>query len=324
MRRAQGAGESFRRRTSSFSPRPTRRSGSAGARAGCSSIGPSGSRACAQVLNEGGTTEMILRDVRFWGLETVQAGYALVELEAASRSAARGAREAVADARRRRPSSPHPARRRGIRHAGQPSALARSPTRCGTSTGPRGSRRSSRFCRTATAAFLEARIHWSGPYHHPEPPGLSSGATSRCLGAAGCGSRDLPAADPSKTSGARGCWWFRRPRATVDRGQPLPDAVHGAAPARRRGDVPGNSRSARFPRSADTRRRSCLRARGIPTYGFAPIPMNITDSARRHGNDERVFLRDYLNGVRPLLRRRRGVRVPASDRQLMSRGATRR
>jgi hypothetical protein len=24
--------------------------------------------------------------------------------------------------------------------------------------------------------------------------------------------------------------------------------------------------------------------------------MNITDSARRHGNDERVFLRDYLNG----------------------------
>jgi hypothetical protein len=25
--------------------------------------------------------------------------------------------------------------------------------------------------------------------------------------------------------------------------------------------------------------------------------MNITDSVRRHGNDERIFLRDYLNGL---------------------------
>ena len=40
-----------------------------------------------------------------------------------------------------------------------------------------------------------------------------------------------------------------------------------------------------------------LRERGIPTYGFQPIVMNITDTARRHGNDERVFLRDLLNGV---------------------------
>jgi hypothetical protein len=40
-----------------------------------------------------------------------------------------------------------------------------------------------------------------------------------------------------------------------------------------------------------------LRARGIPTYGFQAVPMNISDAVRRHGNDERVFLRDYLNGV---------------------------
>jgi acetylornithine deacetylase/succinyl-diaminopimelate desuccinylase-like protein len=40
-----------------------------------------------------------------------------------------------------------------------------------------------------------------------------------------------------------------------------------------------------------------LRSRGIPTYGYQPVVMNITDSARRHGNDERVFLRDYLDGV---------------------------
>ncbi len=25
--------------------------------------------------------------------------------------------------------------------------------------------------------------------------------------------------------------------------------------------------------------------------------MNITDAARRHGNDERIFLRDYVEGV---------------------------
>jgi len=40
-----------------------------------------------------------------------------------------------------------------------------------------------------------------------------------------------------------------------------------------------------------------FRQRGIPTYGYSPIPMNITDQSRRHSNDERVFLRDYLNGV---------------------------
>src|SRR4029453_16954396 len=35
----------------------------------------------AQVLNEGGTTEVILREPVFWGIETLQAGYALSEFE---------------------------------------------------------------------------------------------------------------------------------------------------------------------------------------------------------------------------------------------------
>ena len=52
-----------------------------------------------------------------------------------------------------------------------------------------------------------------------------------------------------------------------------------------------------------------LRQRGIPTYGYQPIVMNITDAARRHGNDERVFLRDYLNGVDAAFGGRRGVRA---------------
>ena len=40
-----------------------------------------------------------------------------------------------------------------------------------------------------------------------------------------------------------------------------------------------------------------FRKAGIPAYGYSPILMNITDEARRHGNDERVFLRDYLDGI---------------------------
>jgi acetylornithine deacetylase/succinyl-diaminopimelate desuccinylase-like protein len=40
-----------------------------------------------------------------------------------------------------------------------------------------------------------------------------------------------------------------------------------------------------------------FRQRGIAAYGYSPVPANITDSARRHGNDERIFLRDYINGV---------------------------
>ena len=35
-----------------------------------------------QVLNEGGTLEVVLRDPRFWGLETLQAGYGSAEFEA--------------------------------------------------------------------------------------------------------------------------------------------------------------------------------------------------------------------------------------------------
>ena len=52
-----------------------------------------------------------------------------------------------------------------------------------------------------------------------------------------------------------------------------------------------------------------LRQQGIPTYGFQPIVMNITDTARRHGNDERIYLRDYVNGVVAAFGRGGGVRA---------------
>jgi acetylornithine deacetylase/succinyl-diaminopimelate desuccinylase-like protein len=40
-----------------------------------------------------------------------------------------------------------------------------------------------------------------------------------------------------------------------------------------------------------------FRDAGMQVYGFSPFPMNITDSARRHWNDERIYLRDYIDGV---------------------------
>ena len=51
------------------------------------------------VLNEGGDAEMILRTVRFWGIENVQAGYGLIEFEAARPGAAQGARRRVGEDR---------------------------------------------------------------------------------------------------------------------------------------------------------------------------------------------------------------------------------
>ena len=53
-----------------------------------------------------------------------------------------------------------------------------------------------------------------------------------------------------------------------------------------------------LPTSGSFSTSMLFRQRGFPTYGFSPIPMNVTDSARRHRNDERVFLPDYLSGVR--------------------------
>jgi hypothetical protein len=40
-----------------------------------------------------------------------------------------------------------------------------------------------------------------------------------------------------------------------------------------------------------------FRQLGFTTYGFSPVAVNITDSSRRHANDERIFLRDYLEGL---------------------------
>ena len=76
-----------------------------------------------EVLNEGGTTEVILRDVVFWGIETLQAGYALREFEAAAEEPL--ARLAASHPKiASTPVSAAPAGRPGLRPARQPHGLA--------------------------------------------------------------------------------------------------------------------------------------------------------------------------------------------------------
>lgn len=245
-----------------------------------------------QVLNEGGTTEMILRDVVFWGLETLQAGYGLLEYEAASEAP-------LESLKARWPKAsgpavePHPhvvigfhllANRmawpltdslrhldRVIRH---PEELAILPDRFGS--------------------FLEPRMDWSLIYRHPAhldrvrrfvsvsvPPGVSPEPYLR------------PIRDAARREGLTILTEVVS-EATVASPYPTPftELLRRVTETRWPGILFGP-----LPTYGGYTTSILLRERGIPTYGFQPIAMNIHDAGRRHNNDERVFLRDYLNGV---------------------------
>ncbi len=245
-----------------------------------------------QALNEGGTTEVILRAVRFWGLETLQAGYALVEFEASSeeplqRLANRWPKLFSA------PVEPHPHVVMGfdmlanhlpspltdpLRHLDRvrrnPAELAILPDRYG--------------------CFLEARINWSPIYRHPEHPGRARRFVVVSV---------PPGVDPASYAKAI------RKDAESD-GLTIASALIGEATVASPYPTPFTELLRRVteahfpgvpfgpvPTFGGYTTSTLLRDRGIPTYGYEPIPMNVTDAARRHGNDERVFLRDYLNGV---------------------------
>ncbi len=251
------------------------------------------------VLNEGGTNEMILRTVRFWGVETVQAGYGLVEFESSAAKPLQDLSE-----RWSKISSPSveplPDVVRGfdmlanhlshpltdpLRHLDRvrrdPAALARLPDRYGS--------------------FLETRIKWFAGYPYPPgakdnfrgyfvistPPGYSPDAFMPPVEADAVrnGIRIVSKSSSGVTSAS--------PYLTLS-GQLVPlladtrrvtEAFYPGVPF---GPVPtfgGSTTSIYF------------RQRGIGAYGYSPVPSNIADSARRHGNDERIFLRDYVNGV---------------------------
>jgi len=245
------------------------------------------------VLNEGGTDEMILRSVRFFGIETLQAGYGLLEFEAPTAEAIFGL-EKLPLPGPGEPVEPHRHVVEGFdmlaNHLGNPltdplrhldrvrvhrEELAALPDRYGS--------------------FLETRIRWSGGYAYPPgstgnyrgwvavstPPGVAPApwlAAIRAL-ARGQGVRVVSAYDTGPTEAS--------PYPT-DFTDLLERVVEAHWPGVPFGPVPtfgGSTTSIHF------------RRRGVAAYGFEAVPMNITDSARRHGNDERVFLRDYVNGV---------------------------
>ncbi len=244
------------------------------------------------VLNEGGTTEVILRDVRFWGLETLQAGYGFIEFEAASEAPleAIAGRWTKIDAA---PVTPHPHVVAGFdmlaNHLGSPltdplrhlDRVVRNPAELAILPDRYGS-------------FLEPRLYWTPFYRNPErpdhlrrvaivsvPPEMDPGKFLR------------PVLEDGRKSGltvVQSSW----SEVTVASPYPTPftELLRRVTEARFPG-VPFGP----VPTFGGYTTSILLRQRGIPAYGYTAIPTNLTDAARRHGNDERIFLRDYLTGV---------------------------
>jgi len=252
------------------------------------------------VLNEGGTNEMILRDVRFWGIETVMAGYGLLEFESPT---ARPIEELVAKWAKisSAPVKPLPdvvagfdmlANHLGhpltdpLRHLDRvrqnPAELAMLPDRYG--------------------CFLEARIKWFGPYPYPPeakdsfrayvvvstPPGMPPDPYLEQI------EKDAAAAGVRIASrystGATNASPYRTESGSL---VPFLELARRVTEARHPG-VPFGP----IPTFGAASTSIYFRRKGIATYGYSPVPVNITDSARRHGNDERIYLHDYVDGVR--------------------------
>lgn len=247
-----------------------------------------------QVVNEGGIVEMVLREPRYWGIETVQAGYATAELESATAPPL----VALADHWGQLHSpvvQPDPQVVEGfgllanhlvspltdpLRHLDQvrrnPGWLATLPDRYGS--------------------FLEARAFWSnlspagagasGPFRRyfvvSTPPGMPPERYFDPI-LADARSHGITVVQPF--SGG------------VTKASPYPTPFTETLRRVIEGHFPGVPFGP-LPTFGTFSTSMLFRRRGFPTYGFSPIPMNITDTARRHRNDERVYLPDFLAGVR--------------------------
>jgi acetylornithine deacetylase/succinyl-diaminopimelate desuccinylase-like protein len=246
----------------------------------------------SNVLNDGATNETLLRDVRFWGVETIQAGYAIAELESTDKGA-------LEDLARRFSKAggpvvePHPHVVLGFdmlaNHLGSPLT---DPLRHLDRV--RNDRQELDILPDRYASFLEPRIHWIGPYPFPPeqtrtyrafvivsiPPGLDPQPyLAPILDALGPKVRVVRKA-------------YGGPAGASPYPTPLTEIMRRVAEAHTPG-VPFGP----MPTFGGYTTSVLFRQKGYPTYGYSPIVMNITDAAKRHGADERVFLRDYLRGV---------------------------
>ena len=244
------------------------------------------------VINEGAVIEVVLRDPRFWGIETVQAGYATAEFEAPTRAQMD---ELIAKWKKLNAPvvEPHPHVILGfdmlanhltspftdpLRHLDRvrnnPAELAILPDRY--------------------ASFLEPRIYWSGAMPNlagapgfialtviSTPPEVSPTPFLQAVrkDADRLGIKTTLSFDGGVTSASP------YPTPFTELLQRVTQAHFPGVPF---GPIPVFSA---YTTSV------FLRQKGFPTYGYSSIPMNITDAVRRHGNNERVYLRDYMNGV---------------------------
>jgi acetylornithine deacetylase/succinyl-diaminopimelate desuccinylase-like protein len=250
-------------------------------------------RGVTAVLNEGGTIEVILRDPRFWGIETVQAGYATAEFEAATAAPLQelSGKWSKLDAP---VVEPHPHVRMGfdflanhltspltdpLRHLDRvrknPAELAILPDRY--------------------ASFLQARIYWSGPVPDPVPPSTNFVALTVIS--------TPPGMDPTpylenimadaKKAGARITTHFSGGLSVAS---PYPTPFTELLRRVTEAHFPGVPFGP-IPTFSAYTTSVYLREKGLPVYGYSSIPMNITDTVRRHGANERLYLRDYLTGI---------------------------
>jgi acetylornithine deacetylase/succinyl-diaminopimelate desuccinylase-like protein len=245
------------------------------------------------VVNEGGTIEVLLRDPRFWGIETLQAGYATAEFQAPTAAPL----EALAARWRKLDSpvvEPHPHVRIGfdllanhllspltdpLRHLDRvrqnPAELALLPDRY--------------------ASFLVARIFWYGAV--PDPPDSKTNFIAATVVTTPPGINPTPylrqILEDATKHGVKTTLSFSGGATSAS---PYPTQFTELLRRVTQAHFPGIPFGPIPVYSAYTT-SVFLRERGFSTYGYSSIPMNITDTVRRHGSNERIYLRDFLRGV---------------------------
>src|SRR5262249_19875349 len=133
------------------------------------------------------------------------------------------------------------------------------------------------------ASFLEARMHWIGPVPYPD----SKGSVQRAylIISVPPGLDPHPYLDPVlKTLGPSikvVHQSFGGPAGASPYPTPMTEILKRVAEAFTPG-VPFGP----MPTFGGYTTSVIFRQKGYPTYGYSPIAMNITDAARRHGNDE--------------------------------------
>ena len=250
-------------------------------------------RGVAQVLNEGGTIEVVLRDPRFWGVETLQAGYASAEFEAPTAPPLRG----LIDAWQRLDAEvvePHPHVRLGFDMlANHLSSPLTEPLR--NLDRVRKNPAELAILPHRYASFLEPRIYWMPVIGvPPEAPRTYGGLTLISTPPGIAPERWL---EPLRKDAARrGVKETRVFSSGPSIASPYPTPFTNLLKNVTEAHFPGVPFGP-VPTFASYTTSVLFRQRGFNAYGFPAVPMNITDALRRHSHNERLYLRDYLDGV---------------------------